>query len=270
MQRKFQRPAILFLLITSPFWFSSLVSSCSNSLRAGSVESISPVLRLFASARDGFSHLFSAVTGVFSIEEENRLLRVKLEVLEAHEPVHQSLSAENARLRSLLDFKKKTGWPTVGAQVVGRDLGPWSRTLLIDKGQIHGVRDGMAVITPAGFVGRVTQSGKTTSRVTVLTDPHFRVMAASAASRVFGLAMGSGAGQLVWTYLPLDADIQEKQPVMTAGGKSFAPENIPIGMVRRVWQDPSRLYRTAEIAPAVELNGVEEVLVVLWSASESS
>jgi rod shape-determining protein MreC len=269
MQRKFQRPAVLFLLITSPFWLASFVSSCSSSFRTASVESISPVLRVFASTRDGFSHLFSAVTGVFSMEEENRLLRLKLETLESHEPVHQSLSAENARLRNLLDFKKKSGWPTVGAQVIGRDLGPWSRTLLIDRGQNHRIRDGMAVITPAGFVGRVTQAGKTTSRVAVLTDPHSRVMAVSTKNRIFGLAMGNGGGQLVWTYLPLDAEIQEKQSIVTAGGKSFAPENIPIGTVRRIWQDPSQLYRTAEIVPAVELSGVEEVLVVLWSASDS-
>ena len=228
-----------------------------------------PVLRLFASASDGFSHLFSAVTGVFSLEEENHLLHNRLEALQAHEPVHQTLTSENTRLRSLLGFKQKSEWPTIAAQVIGRDLGPWSRTLLIDKGQNDGVRDGMAVVTPAGLVGRISQSGKTSSRVTVMTDPHFRVMAVLVQNRVFGLVMGSGNGQLIDTYLPLDADIQEGQSLVAAGGRSFAPQNVPIGSVRRIFQDPSELYRNAEITPAVEMSSVEEVLVVLWSSSDS-
>ena len=209
--------------------------------------------------------MFSALLGLFSFEEENRVLRYRLEALRAHEDVHRQLAQENTRFRELLEFRAQTPWRTMPAEVIGREIGPWSRSLLVDRGESDGVRAGMAVITPVGLVGRISEAGRSSSRVTLLTDPHFRIAAAVGEIQLFGLCVGTGRGECHLTYLPLDAAVDVGRTVTTAGGKSFAPEGIPIGTVRRVWKDSSEMFQTAGLRPAVDSGQVEEVLIVRWA-----
>ena len=223
-----------------------------------------PVLDTVDTAQEGFGFLGGGVLDIFSLAEENRILRSRLETLAAHEETHRELYRENTRLRQLLDFRAKAGWNVKTAEVIGRELGPWSRGLLLDKGTKQGVRQGMAVITSVGLVGRILEAGPNSSRVAMLTDPHFRVMGRLPDTSVSGLVTGGPTGECLINYLPLDEEFKEGQTVLTAGGKSFSPGGVPIGVIRKVWKDSSELYQTASITPAVQLGAVDEVLVVAW------
>ena len=122
----------------------------------------------------------------------------------------------------------------------------------------------MSVLTSVGLVGRISEAGPNSSRVALLTDPHFRVMGRLPETSVAGLVSGGPAGECLINYLPLDQVFQEGQSVSTSGGKSFAPPGIPIGVIRKVWKDSSEMYQTARVQPAVRLGAVDEVLVVSW------
>jgi len=225
---------------------------------------IRPAFETVRIVREGAGSIGMGVLDLFSLEEENRILRARLEGLSAHEETHRELSRENARLRKLLGFRAKAGWSVTPAEVIGRELGPWSRGLLLNKGTRQGVRQGMAVITSTGLVGRVSEAGPGSSRVALLTDPHFRVIGRLPESHLCGLVSGGPTGQCLVTYLPLDETIREGQRVTTAGGKSFAPSGIPIGVIRKIWKDSSEMYQTARVEPAVHLGAVDEVLVISW------
>ncbi len=262
MPRKLERAALLLALVASPFWIPALPGGFGGSLRAAVRDGVAPFFEAIHAAQDGFGRLLSTVLNSFSLQEENDLLRAQIETLHAHEGTHRELSDENRRLRQLLAFKAKGSWASIPAEVIGREVGPWSRGLLINKGTRDGVRRGMAVVTPVGLVGRVAEAGPSSSRVTLLTDPHFRVMGKIPEGPILGLVMGAQAGECVVTYLPLEERVAAGQTVLTTGGVSFAPAGIPIGVVRRVWKDPSDLYQVARLEPAARLGGIEEVLVV--------
>lgn len=215
-------------------------------------------------ARSGIrSFLLGFLRGPF-LEEENRALGRELEALRAHEETHRQLSEENTRLRGLSEFRAKVPWRMIPAEVIGRDLSLWSRTLLLDKGARDGVRMGQAIITPVGLVGRINEVGRSSSRGILITDPHFRVAAFTSVNRVSGLVLGTASGECLLTYLPLEVPVPSQESVLTSGGKSFCPDGIPVGAIRAVNEDSSHLYRTARIRPAVDLGSVEEVLVVDW------
>lgn len=232
-------------------------------------DALTPPLQALHAARHGAGHLFSVALEWMTVYEENRILRAQLETFRAHEETHRDLYQENLRLRRLLEFRERSPWAATSAEVIGREIGPWSRNLLVDKGSRDGVREGMAVITPTGLVGRVNDVGLFSSRVTLMTDPHFRVTGTLLKSRISGLVSGGGTGELTLTYLPLDLDIPEGEPVLTAGGRSFCPDGIPVGVVRKIGVDRSQLFRTARLEPAVNPGTVEEVLIVAWRPSES-
>lgn len=166
-------------------------------------------------------------------------------------------------------FKSQTSWQAVPAQVIGRDFSLWSRGLLLSKGSRQGVRSGLAVITSLGLAGRITDVGPTTSRMMLLTDPHFRSAAVLTSSRTAGLVMGTASGDCLVTYLPLEKTFQPGELVATSGGTSFAPAGISIGKVVSSWEDASKLYRAARLVPSVQGAALEEVLVVAWNPSDS-
>ena len=262
MRGKFERAADLLVLAASPFWFPALPSSLGGSLRSVVWDCLEPAFQGILTVRQGFDHLCSVVLEMFSLQEENRILRARLEAFRVHEELHRDLLEENQRLRQMLNFQAKATWPVTPAEVIGRELGPWSRSLLLNKGVRDGIRQGMAVITSVGLVGRISEAGPSSSRVVLLTDPHFRVMAKFPEGRISGLVTGGQSGECLVTYLPLGEAIREGQMVFSAGGMSFSPPEIPIGIVRKVWKDSSDMYQTARIEPSVRLGAVEEVLVV--------
>ena len=268
MPRKFEQTAVFLALAISPFLLPALPYGLGASFRNTFLSWVRPVFETIDTAREGFGFLGSGVLNLFSLEEENQILRSRLEALRAHEETHRELFRENARLRKLLEFHSKANWSVTPAEVIGRELGPWSRGLLLDKGNKQGIRQGMAVITATGLVGRISEAGPGSSRVALVTDPHFRVMGRLPETSVSGLVSGGPTGQCLINYLPLDETFTERQSVFTAGGKSFAPGGIPVGIIRKVWKDASEMYLTARIEPGVHLGAVDEVLVVSWHSDE--
>ena len=223
---------------------------------------LEPSFQGIRAVRSGAADFFlGLLRGPFLIEE-NRLLREQLSAAVAHEQTHEDLAMENARLRALMEFRARSPWRLIAAQVIGRELGPWSRTLLLDKGRRDRFREGMAVITPVGLVGRISEVGASTSRVSLLADPHFRVAGTLVSLRVTALVTGTASGECLLTYVPLDAELKEGLAVLTAGGRSFCPQGIPIGTLQKPREDPSRLFLSARIRPAVNCAALEEVLVV--------
>ena len=171
-------------------------------------------------------------------------------------------------MRALIDFKESSPWSLIPAEVIGHELNLWSRTLLINKGTRHGIKSGMAVITPVGLVGRISEVGTSSSRVILITDPHFRVSATLASSRFAGLVTGTPSGECMLSYLPLNAEFKEEEKVFTSGGNSFSPEGILIGSIGKAEGDSSKLFLAARIRPAVQGGSLEEVLVVKQNGSE--
>ncbi len=219
-------------------------------------------------ARFGLQHfLLGILEGPFLLEE-NGALRSQLKTAAAHEETHRQLFEENARLRSLLEFKDQAPWKLIPAQVMGREFGLLSRTLLLNKGERDRIRVGEAVITPVGLAGRISEVGPSSSRMILITDPHFRVAATVSHSRISGLMVGTTSGDCILTYLPKGAELKVGETVLTSGGRSFCPARIPVGTIREVRDNSSELFRLAPLRPAVDGSAIDEVLVVGWTSQD--
>src|SRR5207247_9081521 len=85
--------------------------------------------------------------------DENRALRQHI----AHPQEENARLRETAvaatRLHDLLELQEQLPYPTVAAQVIGRDPTNWYRSLVINKGRKNGLAADMGVVTPAGAAG---------------------------------------------------------------------------------------------------------------------
>lgn len=229
------------------------------------------------SFRFGFTDFFAnivAVPSVFladienrfsdkkSLIEENVKLRERVGELTLELGSYRESVRENERLRELLGFREKSGYDAVSAEVVARDPNNWTGAFLMDRGIEAGIKEGAAVCSFRGLIGKVTESSEGRSTVMVITHPAFKTGGMIRASRINGIVTGQGQERLKMLYLPLDSDIQPGEIVVTSGFSRVFPKGIVIGEVITVDKSRSGLYKYAVLKPAARLFSQEEVLCI--------
>lgn len=190
------------------------------------------------------------------LRRENDILRYKLNAA-------NEVLLENKRLRELLSLKQNSAYKVIPAKVIAHSLDNWSSLILVDKGDSSGIKKGFAVINYLGLVGRVVEVTSLTSKIMLISDPNLGVSAMVQRSRQEGLACGTLGGTLIMKYLAGDADIKVSDMVITSGLTGIYPKGLLIGTVININDEFSGLSRSAVIKPAVDLSGLEEVLIIV-------
>ena len=265
------RPKALIVLILLSLFVSLLWGVASRRARAEGrimvldslgISLVAPISSGAGSVWRALSRYLWALTHLRALLKENERLRRQLEEERARNVRLEEYFRENRRLLSLLRMKPRMRWRTTAARVVGRSLSNWSKVVVIDKGRKDGVRPGDVVMAGGALVGRVTEAGRSVSRVLLITDRQSGVGAMVQRSRELGIVKGTGGRLCVMQYLRKEADVRRGDRVITSGVGSIFPEGILVGRVVAVRYDPERGTLSAVVKPSADLVGVEEVFVV--------
>jgi rod shape-determining protein MreC len=119
----------------------------------------------------------------------------------------------------------------------------------------------MAVVAPAGVVGRVITPSLRAAKVQLLIDRNAAVAGLVERSRAQGVVVGTGENRLEMEYVPGTADIRVGDRVVTSGIDGIYPKGFLIGQIESV-QRGAGDYTKVVVKPAVELSALEAVLVV--------
>ncbi len=95
---------------------------------------------------ESFSNMRTAVT-------ENDQLRERVMQLEGEVRQSETLTTENERLKTLLNFQNESKYKILPARVIGRDPSTWFDSSTINRGSLDGVKLNMPVVTNGGLVG---------------------------------------------------------------------------------------------------------------------
>ena len=228
------------------------------------------------------SRIVDGLSSTFHIVDVSLKNRIEWEALEKENAAlkersvdYDELVAENKRYRALLDFKAAHRQFNVRAgTVISRDYGTWSNTMVIDIGSNDGISENMAVVTPKGVVGFVSDVYPSSSRVQLLTDPRTSIGAIvqRPESRVSSVVRGNGnvPTEPQFVNIAKDADILEGDTLVTSGFGSIYPKGLYIGTIVSIHQDDSDFVKYAVIRPGVDFSKLEEVFVITSSADHSS
>lgn len=201
-----------------------------------------------------------SLKGFFSRQLKNKDLQI--DNLKAENARLKELLLENQRLKGLLEFKQSLNFYTIPARIIAKDPTNWRNSIIIDKGYNSGIKKNMYLISSQGLVGRICEVGRSLSKAILLTDPDFKVAAICQRNREEMIIVGSGRRQCNMKYLSQDADIQEKDIILTSGVGGFCPKGILIGEVSGVSKSRNGFTIEAFLKPAVKLGQLEEVLVL--------
>lgn len=209
-----------------------------------------------------------AFHGVFDygdLEAENRALRAELEEIRGAQLQGEAAIEELARMKADLAIPDLGGIPTAVARVTTGPAGNFEDHVVeIDKGSSSGLREGMAVLTSAGLVGKLVQVDGSRSVVQLVTDTDF------AAGVLIGgelaLARGTGSDDELRAAEGLSRanPAAEGDPVQTTGGTSTFPAGIPVGRVSDKHEDTGTPVITIDLA--ADVTNLDYVTVLLYEA----
>ena len=178
---------------------------------------------------------------------------------------HAALAAENAHLRELLAARQRFPESTLFAEVLyaGRDL--FTRKIVIDKGQQHGIKAGQPVIDQIGVVGQVTRIYPWLSEVTLVTDKEQTVPVQNLRNGLRAVLGGTGNdGQLELKFIPLNADFQNGDQLVTSGIDGVYPPGLPVAEVSNVERNAAYLFANITCKPLAGVTSHSQVLVLNW------
>lgn len=220
----------------------------------------------FGSAREGWQNYFA----LQEIRRENDQLKQEVTKLRVSLEQERSVAQQARTLQQLLDLRSATGFETAAAMVIGSGADPEFRTITIDKGTQDGLRPDMAVMSPAGIVGRILMPTARAAKVQLIIDRDAAAGVLIERSRVNGVVEGLGsgeelgfkAGMISLNYVPSSADVKQGDRVVTSGIDGIYPKGVPVGEIQSAEPAGGGEWRI-RVKPAVDFAALEAVLVVL-------
>lgn len=233
-------------------------------LQAVTFEAFSRIQSGTASLVSGTRGLWGTYVALRGARAENEDLKRRIAALEVARQQEHALAARSAQLQQLLDLKTRATFPTLAAEVIAGNPDPVMRTVTIDRGSNDGVVADMAVIAPAGIVGRVIAPvGRRAARVQLIIDRNAAAGAVTERTRAGGMVVGAEANPPLRMELVSNLnDVKAGDTVVTSGVDGIYPKGYLIGRVEHAARGGG-LYQTINVRPAVDFSGLEEVLVVL-------
>ena len=226
-----------------------------------------PVLKAQRWAADAADAGTGYVLRAGQTRRENEALRGEVIQLRQTLASARELELQNRRLREDLAFvREATRLEVVPAAV----LESYKGMLKIDLGRMDGIVPNMSVISPEGVVGTVIESADFSANVATLHHPDCKVGAMVQRNRLRAYdgvihAGGSDLSQIcTMYYIDIKHEVRVGDFVVTTP-ESIFPSGYPIGKVSQVHEGEA-LWKWAEITPAVDPYGLDEVFVVRRSA----
>jgi rod shape-determining protein MreC len=228
------------------------------------VDAFSVLQRPFQRVGSFFSELFEQMRQLSTLKADNERMRKELEQIRSEYLYLQEREQENQRLKSLLEFREASEYPTLPAKVAGRSATHWYGTIMLDKGARDGVLKDMPVVTGTGLVGRIISTTERSSMVMILLDPDSGAGGYIQRTRDHGVILGRPGGEniLDMRLFTRDSEVRAGDVVLTSGLGEIYPKEIPIGVVKEVVRREYGLTTYALVEPYVDFDRLEEVLIL--------
>lgn len=197
---------------------------------------------------------------------------------------NQALRQENFSLRSQLtestlqklqlqnELKEYRDVQAISFDTAGRDFilsevigytGQFQeRNLIVNKGSIHGIKPGSAVISGAGIVGKVISISDTYSIILPYSNPRFQVPVMAQRTGVQGILQSDIAGVISMNIIKLGSELAAGDTIVTSNLSRLYPKGFPVGSVKRLRESTDNLFISAELSPFTLVENLEHVFIL--------
>lgn len=247
-------------------------------------DSVTFVQQWFYKPAGYLAGLFEDIRTMRELYRENEQLRILTARYTRDAITYNFLELENKRLQEELGFterqKRMYDYEYVIAQVVAASQDPLNASIKINLGSLDGIKPDMAVITTDGLVGLVSNVFPLYSTVTPITELNGESPNPKSISvTVFGHEQESFGiidtydrqqGHLIMTKIAESDPLKEGDMIITSGLGNVFPRGLQVGTVLSRQVGDFGLTHTAFVEPAVKLDRLTDVFVVVPPDIEES
>ena len=201
------------------------------------------------------------------LRRENTAMQAELLQAQVRLQKLSELSAENNRLRGLLDTPLIIDGRMQIAEVIGTDADPLRHIIIINRGSVDHLKVGQTVLDDKGIMGQLVDVYPHSSRVMLLSDKEHSLSVRLERTRMRAIVSGKGdLGQLKMDYVPTSANIKIGDKVFSSGLGEHFPAGYLVGTVSKVSRHTSGEFAEIGVQPAAQLASGHHV-VILFSES---
>ncbi|MBU3811377.1 MAG: rod shape-determining protein MreC [Candidatus Niameybacter stercoravium] len=218
----------------------------------------------------------SEVTGYFkNVEDlirENEELKTQNDRLLYQNTMLEQYKSENEGLKEILSLKQRyQEYPTLGANVIAKDISNWYKSFNIDKGLIQGIKEEDVLLSGGGLAGHVTKVDPLTSTAISIIDDRSSISVKVVRTGDTGILRGDielAEKGLCRLEIDIESEVVKGDQIITSHLSDIYPPGIPIGTVEEVTTGKNGLIQYAYIKPFVDFKHLENVLVITSDSEE--
>lgn len=215
-------------------------------LRIAALDGTAPVTAAGRAAVHGLRDIENGITAYFNAASQNNALRAEMQNARRRLIEAQIIHRQNMILRRTLKLADHHREPVVTARLIGSSLSSARRFATLAAGFDAGVRTGQPVIAADGLVGRVLETGRSASRILLLTDGASAVPVRLVRNNVPALVRGRGDGTVrISALFPGARPFRRGDLVITSGTGGIYPPDVPVAVITRVEGDSAVAWPVA-------------------------
>lgn len=207
---------------------------------------------------------------LWAVKDENDNLKSLISTMPSIQAENDELKRKNAELNEALDLQKdEDKYLLTYAHVKTRDQAYWNNQVVIDKGSKDGIKEGMAVRTNKGLIGKIQSVSTYSSVVKLLTsqDKQNNVaikISISDKTSVDGILESYDArkGRYVVKLFDASDDIKQGMQVISSGKGGAYPDGIFVGTVDTVQALTNQTGQTVYVTPIDDFQSFSIVSVI--------
>ena len=233
------------------------------SMRQQMVAFMTPLQMLANAPSSIFSHLDDYFSGHHYLLSNNQALRERILMQQVELQRLNTLTLENTHLRQLLNANKALMQTATLAEImhVGRD--PFTKKIVVNRGEVHAVKAGEAVVDETGVIGQVTRIYPLSSEVTLITDKSLAIPVQVERNGLRAIAFGHGRDNtLDLPYLPTNVDVKRGDKLVTSGIDGIYPAGLAVAVVSDIEITADSPFARIVCVPTGGVENHRQVLLV--------
>lgn len=230
-------PAVLVLLSITLMIFHRTDALPVEKIRTTLTDVMAPVLSAAAMPFESLADSIDSMTTLRSLRAENIRLAAENAKLQQWYESALKFQAENLALKDLLNVKTDPSMEFVTTRIMSDPGGAFVKSVLLPVGTEQRINKGAAVLSGYGLVGRIIETGNTSSRALLVTDLNSRIPIVVQNTRTRAILAGKNGELMKLERLPPDSGLVIGQRIVTSGDGGQLPADIPVGTIADINPD---------------------------------
>ncbi|AIG31142.1 rod shape-determining protein MreC [Flavobacterium psychrophilum] len=190
---------------------------------------------------------------------------------------NNKLAQENATLRKILFNQKDSttilkkdslkGYDKIDviqSRIINNSYNVPENYLTINSGSLQGIKEDMGVVNSQGIVGIVEKVSPKYATILSVLNIKSQINAKVKKSNHFGSLVwnAKNAGYVQLIDVPRLATVKKGDTVVTGGRSTIFPENIPVGIIDKIYTDTETNYYTINVRLFNDMTNLNHVYII--------